>query len=256
MPNSSIVFGLGVAVKAKVLTFFCRPRFFISATMRSSRSSPSSLSSFSASSSVAADSTDFRLLVLSPDWDEWASSMMTANRLPCQFPHLVLNDRELLQRGDDDGLAVLQRLLELAAGGVDVLHDAQRLLEGKHLSLELAVQHPAVGDDDDGVEYPPLLGIVERGKLVGKPGDGLALAAPGTVLDEIDLPCPVLTGIRHQAADRIELVVTREQEPLRAGLSALVVLLLDDLDEVLHQVQHAVPAPCPFPEVGRGKTFP
>jgi hypothetical protein len=74
--------------------------------------------------------------------------------LACQFADLVLNDRELLQRGDDDRLAVLQCLLELAAGGVDVLDDAERLLEGKHFPLELTVKHAAVGDDYDGIEDP------------------------------------------------------------------------------------------------------
>ena len=42
--------------------------------------------------------------------------------------------------------------LEFAKGGVDVLHDAPCLLEGKYFRLEVAVQHPPVGDDDDGVE--------------------------------------------------------------------------------------------------------
>ena len=80
-----------------------------------------------------------------------------------------------------------KRLLELAGGGVDVLHHAERLLELAHGGLELAVEHAPVGDDHDGVEDPPVRGVVERGELVGQPGDGEALAAAGRVLDQVAL---------------------------------------------------------------------
>ena len=84
-----------------------------------------------------------------------------------QLADLLGNHRELLQRGDDDGLAGLQRLLELPGGGVDVLHDAQRLLELPHRCLELAIQHPAVGNYHDGVEHPAVVRVVEGGQLMG-----------------------------------------------------------------------------------------
>ena len=73
-----------------------------------------------------------------------------------QLADLLRDDREFLQGGDDDRLAVLQRLLQLARGGVDVLDHAERLLELPHRRLELAVEHTPVGDDDDRVEDAPV----------------------------------------------------------------------------------------------------
>ena len=73
VPNSSSVFGLGVAVKAKVEAFRSGPRFSISARIALSISSSgvsAADSSRSASSSEPGESTALRLLVLSPDCDE------------------------------------------------------------------------------------------------------------------------------------------------------------------------------------------
>jgi len=50
----------------------------------------------------------------------------------------------------------------------------------------------------------------------------------------------MVSRIGHQAADCVELVVARKDEALLSRLSALVILFLDHLDEVLDQVQHAV----------------
>jgi hypothetical protein len=96
-----------------------------------------------------------------------------------QLADLLRDHGELLERGDDDRLARFQRLLELARGGVDVLHHSERLLELAHRGLELAVQHPAVGDDHDRVEDTPVVRAVERRELVRQPRDGEALAAAG-----------------------------------------------------------------------------
>lgn len=73
---------------------------------------------------------------------------------------LVHDHRKLLQRGDDDCFSNLQRLLELTRGGVDVLDHPQRLFELAHCALQLAVEHLPVGDDDDGVENAPVIGVV------------------------------------------------------------------------------------------------
>src|SRR5262245_11233560 len=99
-------------------------------------SSSSGLSAFSSSRSASSSepeaSTALRLLVLSPVCDEWASSTIYGKALAGQFPDLLCDHRELLQRGDDDGLAQFQRLFELARRGVDVLDHAERLLELAH----------------------------------------------------------------------------------------------------------------------------
>lgn len=75
---------------------------------------------------------------------------------------LVCDDGKLLEGGDDDRLSVLQRLFELAGGGVDILDDAEGLLELADVSLELTVEDAPVGYDDDGVEDPTILGVVEN----------------------------------------------------------------------------------------------
>jgi hypothetical protein len=194
-----------------------------------------------------------RLFGLSPDWDECASSTITAKRLPDSSPISFAITGHFWRR-DDDGLPRLERLLELARGGVDVLHHAERLLELAHRRLELAVEHAPVGDDHDRVEDAAIDRIVQRRELVGEPGDGEALAAPGRVLDEIPLPCPARTRVGDELAHAVELLVREDQEA-PAGLAAPVVLFLDLVDELAHEVEHAVARPGLLPEVG-GRVAP
>ena len=172
--------------------------------------------------------------------------------LPRQLADLRRDHRELLERGDDDGLARLQRVLELARGGVDVLHHPQGLLELAHGALELAVEDPAVGDDHDGVEDPAIVRAVQDGELVREPGDGEALAAPRRVLDEIALPRPGRAGVGDEPAHAVELLVAREDEESPAGLASGFVLLLDLVNELADQVEHAVARPGLLPEIGGG----
>ena len=173
-----------------------------------------------------------------------------------QLADLLGDHRELLQRGDDDRLARFERLLELARGGVDVLDHAERLLELAHGRLELAVEHAPVGDDHDRVEDAPVVGVVQRRELVREPGDGVALAAAGRVLDQVALAGAVRARVRHQPAHGIELLVAREDQEALAGLAALVVLFLDLVDELADEVEHAVARPGLLPEVGRGVALP
>ena len=105
-----------------------------------------------------------------------------------QLANLLGNYRELLKGRDDDGLARLQCLLKLPRSGVDVLHDAQRLLELAHRRLKLAVQHAPVGDHYDGVEDAAVLRIVKRGKLVSEPCNCKGLSAARRVLNQVALP--------------------------------------------------------------------
>ena len=103
--------------------------------------------------------------------------------LPGELADLFGDDRELLQRGDDDRPARLEGLAQLARRPVDVLHHPEGLLELPDGALELPVQHAAVGHHDDRVEDAPVLVVVQDRELVGEPGDGEALAAAGRVLD-------------------------------------------------------------------------
>ncbi len=58
-----------------------------------------------------------------------------------QLVDLLCDHWELLERGHDDRLPRLERLLELPCGLLDVLHHAEGLLELAHGALELAVEH-------------------------------------------------------------------------------------------------------------------
>src|SRR5713101_1557248 len=169
-----------------------------------------------------------------------------------QLADLLGDHGKLLKRGDDDRLARLERLLELARGGVDVLDHAQRLLELAHRRLELAIEHPPVGDDHDRVEDALVAGVVERREPVGEPGDGEALAAPSRVLDQVALPRPASARVGHQPAHAVELLVAREDQGALAGLAPLLVLLLALVDELAHQVEHAVARPRLVPQVRGG----
>ena len=118
-----------------------------------------------------------------------------------EFGHALGDDRELLQGGDDDGLARFQRFLQLGGMLVDFLDHAGGLLELLDGVLQLLVEHSAVGDDDNGIEQALVVAgiLVEAGQLMGKPGDGVGLARAGGVLHQIVLPDPVLLH-RLQAA--------------------------------------------------------
>jgi hypothetical protein len=73
---------------------------------------------------------------------------------------LAWDERELLQRRDDDRHGALERLGELARALVDLLHDPALVLELVDVVLELLVEHHAIGDDDDAVEDAPVAFIV------------------------------------------------------------------------------------------------
>ena len=173
-----------------------------------------------------------------------------------QLADLRRDDRELLEGGDDDRLAPLERVLELARGGVDVLHHPQGLLELTDGALELAVEDPAVGDDHDGIEDAAVVRIVQGGEPVGEPGDREALAAPRRVLDEVALARSPPPRIENEPAHAIELLVAGEDEEAPSGLAPVLVLFLDLVDELAHEVEHAVARPRLLPEIGGGVAGP
>ena len=259
VPNSSRVFGLGVAVKAKVERLGSRPR---SADLLEdlvldlvfgrlgARLLPLGL--------LEAPRRQHRLQALG------ALARLRGVRLvhddgetlPGEPADLLGDHRELLERGDDDRLARLQRLLELARGAVDVLDHAEGLLELADGLLELSVEDPAVGHHHDRVEDAAVVLVVQGRELVGEPSDGEALAATGRVLDQIALPGTVTAGVAHQSAHAIELLIARKDQEPTPGLAAFVVLVLHLVDEPADQVEDAVARPDPLPEVVGGVARP
>ena len=74
---------------------------------------------------------------------------------------LIHNHREFLQRGDDNGLAIFKRILELTRSFIDILDHAQGLLELLHRLLKLPVKHATVCNHDDRVKDTPILVIMQ-----------------------------------------------------------------------------------------------
>ncbi len=151
---------------------------------------------------------------------------------------LVEDERELLDRGDDDLLAALDEPPQVARPvGVP---DRRR-----HLGIlpdrvaDLPVEDAPVGHHDDRVEHRRIV-PGQPDELMRQPGDGVALAAARRVLDQVRPAYPVGFGVGQQAAHHVELVIARPhlRPPLPAGL---VVLLLHHLGVVLQDVGQTLP---------------
>ena len=87
-PKTANVLCLGVAVKAKKLMFACFPRFAMLRNSSSMFSKPSSAAfCFASASNASPARTSFKSVADSPDWELWASSIMTATlRVGPAFP--------------------------------------------------------------------------------------------------------------------------------------------------------------------------
>ena len=191
--------------------------------------------------------------------------MMTAQRRVASVPvplvaallghleQLARDERELLQRRDDDRHRILERLGELPRAFVDPLHDTALVLELVDRVLKLLVEHHAVGHHDHAVEDALVGRVVQGREPMRQPADRVALAAAGRVLDEVVVPHTLAARGVHQHAHRLKLVVARKDHRLRLDLAALVVALLVDLqvDEAREEVEQAVPLQHLFPEVRR-----
>src|SRR5947207_2861600 len=174
--------------------------------------------------------------------------------LPREGAHLVRDDGKLLERRDDDRLAGLERLFELAAGGVDILHHTEGLLELLDDPLELPVEHAPIGYDDDRVEYAAVIAAVQDRELVREPCDRVRLAAPRRVLDQVILPGSIGSSVGDEPPDAVELMVAREDQRLLARLAAFFVFLIDFVNELLDQVEYTIARPDAVPQVARGVT--
>ena len=167
-----------------------------------------------------------------------------------QLADLLGHERELLERGDDDGRGGRQGLGQLAGVDVDLPDHPLPVLELVDRVLELLVEDEAVGDDDHRIEDLFVRGVVKRSQPVGQPRDGVALAAPGRVLDEAVVADARRPGIVDEPSHRVELVVPREDHGLFLDLPVAGLLLLDlEMDEPGEDVEQAVPVPHLLPEV-------
>ena len=169
-----------------------------------------------------------------PPWLEWASSMMMANFRPrCSSP---ISSRMNGNFWTVEMMIFLpplrnRRRSPLLLGMAHRGRHLGKLLDGV---LDLLVQHPPVGDHDHRVE-PRLAAVLQADELVRQPGDGVALAAAGRVLDQIPLAGAACLGVGQEFLHHVELVVAGED--LLALLLPLVVLFLHDLGVVLDDVR-------------------
>jgi hypothetical protein len=136
--------------------------------------------------------------------------------LLAQLGQLPGHERKLLQRGDDDRHAGFQRLGELARILVDLLHHALAVVELVNGVLQLPVQHHPVGDDHHAVEHPLIAFVVQAGQAVRQPGNRIALAAAGRVLNQIVMSHTFAGSGCHHLAHRLQLVIAREDQAFLA----------------------------------------
>ena len=162
--------------------------------------------------------------------------------LPGGLVYLSIDDRELLQRGDDDACAVVDGIPQVAGVFVlaDGLHRTQRMVEAGDGLLQLCVQHGAVSNHDDAGKHRLVLGVEQGSQPVRRPSNGVGLARPGAVLDEIVLPGTLLPHICHQLAHHVQLMVPGKDQ----GLAVL------QAHKLLQDIHHAVLLEHFFPEVG------
>ena len=69
------------------------------------------------------------------------------------------------------------------------------------------------------------------------------------LIDQVALPRARGARVGHELPHAVELLVAREDQEALAGLATPLVLLLDLVDELAHQVEHAVARPGLVPEV-------
>src|SRR5207253_1087130 len=60
---------------------------------------------------------------------------------------------------------------------------------------------------------------------------------------------------RSEISYSVELLIARIDQEALAGLTALIVLFFDLMNELAHEVEHAVPCPGFFPQVAGGVTL-
>jgi hypothetical protein len=136
---------------------------------------------------------------------------------------------------------------------VDLGHHAVGVLELVVGVLELAVEHPPVGDDHHLVEHLGVGGVVQRRQAVDQPGDGVGLARPRRVLHQVVGPRPVLPGGGLEPADGVPLMEAGEDERAVPGrLRSLARGRLLNVDESSQEVEPGVALPHLFPQVGGG----
>ena len=216
--------------------------------MSSVLTSPPSPSSFNSS----AVSTAFSLAAASPACELWASSAITAKRLP-----LVAASLRTASSANGN-VWIVQTTIFLVAGerrrqlaalaapfALDRRDHAGRSFKVEDRFLQLRVDHVAVGHHQDGIEQLLVLRIVQVGQEVGGPRDRVGLARAGRMLNQVLAARPVVEHGGLELSGRVELMKPGEDDLLDL---LLLVLLSDQV--AAEDFEPALPLPDLLPQVG------
>ena len=124
-----------------------------------------------------------------------------------ETPHY---EGELLDSGDHYLGAIHQRLSQLLGVLVNVFDHAFDVLNLVDCILELLVQHPTVGNDDDAVKHGVVGIVVQVGQLVRQPRYCVRLAAAGGMLDQVVMAGALVFGCFDQLGHGVQLMVSGE----------------------------------------------
>ena len=171
---------------------------------------------------------------------------------PCNTIHDV---REFLNRGCNDLCIAVQGNCKVS-GVAFIIHHTDKsgfVLHAHNGFLKLPVNDNTVGDDDDIIKNNFVIRIMQRSEAVRQPCDRVRFAGACAVLDQIILRRTVLTHIRQQLADHIQLMISRKNNTFGLlcfpGQFVLAFLGFDE-DELADEVEDSVLFQNVLPHIG------
>ncbi|OQC00633.1 MAG: hypothetical protein BWX80_03412 [Candidatus Hydrogenedentes bacterium ADurb.Bin101] len=166
-------------------------------------------------------------------------------------PHLIRCEGELLQGSNDNGHRRSKCLGKLCRVGINLLHHALLMLKLVDGVLELLVEYHPVRDHNHRIVHLLIGSVIQRCEAMGEPGDGVRLAAPGGVLDQVVMAGAVVTGMNYYGTHAIKLVIAREDQGLPLHLLVTQFLLFHlQMNEPRQDIEKTVPCQHLFPEIG------
>lgn len=120
---------------------------------------------------------------------------------------MLQGELEFLKRRNDNVGPFRNRGGKLCGVFVDALDDALFMIELVNRFLELLVEHRPIRDDDNGIENPFVFTAEQAAQAVGQPGDRIAFAAPGGMLNQVAPPVLGLRNVPTERADDIDLMI-------------------------------------------------
>ena len=118
--------------------------------------------------------------------------------LPVFIAHIRQNDRKLLHGCNDDFLPFVNESAQIARALRMADHIAH-LSKGFDRIPDLFVQNPAIRNDNDGIENRFSF-LFQPNKLMCQPCNGIGLAAPRRMLDQVSLPGACLLDVGEELA--------------------------------------------------------